>query len=285
MTAFSALRTELLRRVNAPNGKQITSAVAGTYINNALEDWTTTVEPLWRPYGYYVTAKQFRYALPSDFIKPKTVHWYQNGEYPLTYMSPKDFQRAGYFDWDATSTRPVAYTIVDNCLWLGPPPGTSSNTSTISNTVSSSATTIQVGDVTKFHSNGGMILIDSEQILHQGQDTSNNDLTLCVRGQGGTTAAAHNPGTATLPVYRLDLIMNYFYVPPQLSSDTAEPAIPQRWHKTLLHHAIAQALFQLGREDEAQIQLGLYEGKKLEAKREMRRIQRDEYFSIYTPYI
>lgn len=280
MTAYSALRTELLRRVNSPGGKQITSAVAGTYINNALEDWANSVEPLWRPYGFYVTAKQFRYALPADFIKPKTVHWYQNGEYPLTYMSPKDFQRAGYFDWDSSSTRPVAYTIVDNCLWIGPPPGTTSNTSTLNGAHNSSVTTISVADGTQFHANGGMILVDTEQILHQ--NVSSNDLTLAVRGQGGTTAASH---LTAATAYRLDLIMNYFYVPVALSSDSDSPAIPQRWHKTLLHHAIGNALFQLGRDDEAQVQIGLYEGKKLEAKREVRRAQRDEYYSIYTPYL
>ena len=280
MTAYSALRTELLRRVNAPNGKQITSAVAGTYINNALEDWTNTVEPLWRPYGLYVTAKQFRYTLPSDYVKIKTLHWYQNGEYELKPLSPKNFQRAGYFDWDATSTRPVAYTIVDNCLWIGPSPGTSGNTSTLNGSHNDSVTTIAVTDGTQFHTNGGMILVDSEQILHQGIST--NDLTLGVRGQGGTTAASH---LTAATVYRLDLVMNYFYVPPALSSDSAVPAIPQRWHKTLLHHAIAQALFQLGREDEAQIQQGLYEGKKMEAKREMRKTHsRDELDNIYTPY-
>lgn len=281
MTAYSALRTELLRRVNSPTGKQITSAVAGAYINNALEDWTNSVEPLWRPYGFYVTANQFRYTLPSDFIKIKTLHWYQNGEYELKPMSPKNFQRAGYFDWDSTSTHPVAYTIVDNCLWIGPPAGTTSNTSTLSGAHTSSVTTISVADGTKFHSNGGMILINSEQILHQAIST--NDLTLAVRGQGGTTAASHSNADT---VKRLDLIMNYFYVPAALSTDSAEPAIPQRWHKTLLHHAIAQALFQLGREEEAQIQQSLYEGKKLEAKREMRKVHsRDELDSIYTPYL
>jgi len=283
VTAYSALRTELLRRVNTPSGKQITSAVAGTYINNALEDWTNSVEPLWRPYGFYITANQFRYALPSDWVKPKTAHWYQNGHKPLVYLSPKDFQRRGYLDWNQTVSSPEAYTIIDNCLYLGPPPSTSGNTSTLNGTHNSTVTTIAVGDGTQFHTNGGMILVENEQILHQG--ISSNNLTLAVRGQAGTTAAAHTPGTGTITVYRLDLIVNYFYVPAALSSDTAEPAIPQRWHKTLLHHAIANALYQLGREVEAGQQMAIYEAKKKEAKAEMRRVQRDEYFSIYSPYV
>lgn len=280
MTAYSALRTELLRRVNSPNGKQLTSAVAGTYINNAIEDWATSVEPLWRNYGWYVTANQFRYALPSDWIKPKTLTWYQNGGgIPMTYMSPKDYQRAGYLDWQTTSGNPQAYTVIDSELYIAPTPGTTSNTSTLSGAHNTTVTTISVADGTKFHSNAGMVLINSEQIFHQG--ISSNDLTLAKRAQGGTTAASHSNSDT---VKRLDLIAHYFYVPAALSSDGDSPAIPQRWHKTLLHHAIANALFQLGREEEAETQLQIYEGKKLEAKREVRRVQRDEYFNIYSPY-
>jgi hypothetical protein len=279
VTAFSNLKTELLQRVNTPTGKQLTSAMAGNFINNALEDWTNTVEPLWRPYGFYVTANQFRYPLPSDHVKVKTLHWYQNGNFPLKPMTPKNFQRAGYFDWTSAAGRPEAYTIADNCLFIGPRPSTSSNTSTLNGSHTSSVTTISVVDGTQFHDGGGMILVDTEQILHQGIST--NDLTLAVRGQAGTTAASHNTAAT---VYRLDLIMNYFYVPATLSAGADVPAIPQRWQKTMLHHAIAAALFQLGREDEAQIQMGLYEGKKLEAKREMRKVHRDESDSIYTPY-
>lgn len=281
MTQFSALKTRLQQRVNDADGNTITTGIAGQFLNEILEDWAVTVEPLWRPYGWYVTAKQFRYDLPSDWIKPKTVHWYQNGNHELTYVSPKAFQLGGYFNWNQTSSRPSVYTVMDGDLWVGPPPGTSGNTSTISDSggISASDATIGVADGTQFHANGGMIKIEDEQIMHQ--NISSNNLTLCLRGQGGTTAATHPDSTA---VSRLDLIANYLYVPATLSGTTDSPAIEQRWHHVLLEGAIGKALNMLGREDEAQIHWALYETKKLEAKREQRRIQRDGYLAVDSPY-
>lgn len=279
MTAFSALKTEVLQRVNDPQGNSITSTIAYRFINNALEDWTNSVEPLWRPYGWFITAKQFRYDLPADWVKPKTLMWYQAGaDLEIPYMSPKEFQRKGFFGYRGTVSNPQGFTIIDNDLWLGPAPGVTSNSSNLPFSILSSDTTITVSDGTKFHTNGGMVLIGNEQIMHQGIST--NDLTLCLRGQAGTTAASHSCG----PVYRLDLVANYFYVPPALSATTDVPAIEQRWQKALLYKAIGDCYKLLGRHEEATAELQLYEQKKMEAKREMRKLQRDTYTQVYSPY-
>lgn len=281
MTAFSALKTEVMQRVNDPGGNTITTAIAGRAINNALEDWTNTVEPLWRPYGWYVTAKQARYTLPSDWVKPKTLMWYQNNSNKeIGYLSPKEFQRKGYLSYNSTTSNPEAFTIIDGDLWLGPAPGTSGNTSTLNGAVSStSATTIAVTDGTQFHTNLGWALVDSEQIMHQGIST--NDLTLCKRGQGGTTAATH---LTAATIYRLDLVANYFYVPVALSATTDVPAIEQRWQKALLYKALSECYALLGRNEEATQHLQVYDQKKTEAKREVRRLQRETYMQVYSPY-
>lgn len=281
MTAFSTLKTELLQRVNDASGRTLTTAIAGRFINNALEDWTNTVEDLWRPYGWYVTAKQVRYTLPSDWVKPKTFMWYQNGSgYEIPYMSPKEFQRKGYMTYNSTSSTPEAVTIIDNDLWLSHAPGSSSNTTTLNGAISStSATTIAVTDGTKFHANAGWALVDTEQIMHQ--NVSTNDLTLCKRGQGGTTAATH---LTLATIYRLDLVATYFYVPVALSASTDVPGIAQRWQKALLYKAIGDSLKLLGRSEEGAAELELYEQKKVEAKREMRKLQRDTYTQVFSPY-
>jgi len=281
MTAFSALKTEVMQRVNDPGGNTITTAIAGRAINNALEDWTNTVEPLWRPYGWFVTAKQARYALPSDWVKPKTLMWYQNGaDKEIGYLSPKEFQRKGYMAYRAGTSNPEAFTIIDGDLWLGPAPGTTSNSTTLNGAISStSAATIAVTDGTKFHSNAGWALVDTEQIMHQGIST--NDLTLCKRGQGGTTAATHLTGAT---IYRLDLVATYFYVPVALSASTDAPAIEQRWQKALLYKAISECYQLLGRDEEATQQMQIYDQKKMEAKREVRRLQRETYMQVYSPY-
>lgn len=280
MTAYSSMKTEVMQRVNDPSGNTITAAIAGRAINEALEDWTNTVEPKWRHYGWFVTAKQWRYTLPSDWVKPKTMMWYQAGaNAEIPYYSPKEFQRRGLLAFAATTSTPMGYTIIDDEeLWLGPAPGTTSNSSLMAGSLSSSATTITVADGTKFHNHGGWILLESEQIQHQGIST--NDLTLCKRAQGGTTAASHTCVTA----YRLDLVADYFYVPAALSSDNDAPSLNQRWHKGLLYKAMADCLFILGREEEAATQLKIYESKKMEAKREVRRLQRDQYMQVYSPY-
>ncbi len=279
MGALSALRTELQYRVADSTGLNISAARANRYINNALEDWVTSVEDLWRPYGWIVTAKKFRYDLPADWIKPKTLHWMQNGEYEIRYVSPKEFQRRGFMDGDRTTNRPYAYTIIDRDLWLGPAPGSTSNTSPLNGAHNSSVTTISVDDGTKFHNPAGWIQINSELIQHQGVST--NDLTLAIRGQGGTTAASHSDNDT---VSRVDLIATYYHTPTALSSDTDTPAIEARWHRTLLHHAIGNVLLQTGREAEARLALAMYEEKKTEAKREVRRLNRDTYSGIYSPY-
>lgn len=281
MAKFSALKKEALRRINDISGAKITTAVMGDFINNALEDWATSVEPMLYTYGWAVTAKQFRYDLPDNWMKPKTVHWYQNGEYPVQYMSPKDFQRRGYMDWDQTSTTPQAYTIIDRDLWLGPPPSTTGNTSAMNDAggISATDTSVIATDGTKFRTNSGVVKIEDELIMYQ--NVSTNTLQLLIRAQGGTTAATHADATT---ISRCDLVATYFAVPAALSATTDAPVIETRWHKTLLYSAIAQALNALGREDEAMQQMQIYEAKKVEAKREVRRAQRDEYFSIYSPY-
>lgn len=281
MTTFSALTTELLQRVNDSGGVTITSAIGKRAINNALEDWTNTVEPLWRQYGWYVTAKQARYTLPSDWVKPKMLMWYQSGaDCEIDYLSPKEFQRKGFMTYRAGASTPEAFTIIDGDLWLGPAPGTTSNTTTLNGAVSStSAATITVTDGTKFHTNSGWALVDTEQIMHQGIST--NDLTLCKRGQGGTTAATH---LTAATIYRLDLVATYFYVPVALSANSDVPAIEQRWQKALLYKAISECYALTGRQEESQQQMQVYEEKKREAKREVRKLQRDNYTQVYTPY-
>ena len=160
MAALSALRSELQYRAGDSAGINLSAARANQFINNALEDWSTTVEPSWRQYGFYVTASQFRYDLPADWMKPKSLHWYQNGEYEISYIDPKEFQRRGFQDWDYKSNRPQAYTIINRDLYIGPIPSTSSNTSTLNGAHTNAVTTISVNDGSQFHDPAGFILVN-----------------------------------------------------------------------------------------------------------------------------
>ena len=74
---------------------------------------------------------------------------------------------------------------------------TGSATTTLNGTINSSATTITLTSAAAFAASGA-IVIDSEYITYSGKST--NDLTGCVRGASGTTAAAHTSGAVVTQV-------------------------------------------------------------------------------------
>ena len=113
----------------------------------------------------------------------------------------KYYIEKGGFYYDVTPIR----SVVDPML--GPiPPGSgdpfSTAFSTLNGGISNTATTITLTAATSFPNSSGIIKIDSEQIQYNG--VSSNNLTGCVRGFNGTTAASHltgaNVGCSTITV-------------------------------------------------------------------------------------
>jgi len=78
------------------------------------------------------------------------------------------------------NTNPTADTLVGNGTTTG---------------ISATDTTIQLSSVADLAATG-FIQIDSEIIYYPNVSTSGNQLLNCIRGQNGTTAAAHTTGTA-----------------------------------------------------------------------------------------
>jgi len=273
MATLSALRLDLQRRFQDKNGGALSTVPANLYINMACEDFVNDVQPMSREYGFYITAYQFRYDLPTDYIHSRAMMWYQQGTAgELPYLSPQEFKAHGFLDKRIVQATPEAYTIIDNDLYLGPAPSTTSNTSTTSASMTALTSSVTVTDSTKFHSPAGVILIESEQIAHQSNTSSTNTLGLLLRGQGGTTAASHaNPSTAK----RLDLIMTYAYAHTYMTSDTQSPEFSGRYHRLIVLLALHYALKQFGMEDEAANAWEQYNSQKINAKREFRRQVRD----------
>jgi len=92
-------------------------------------------------------------------------------------------------------------TLVDGqavyTFYRSPSDGTSSGISTtLSAGINTSVTTIGVASVTGLPTTGGIIIIGTEQITYTGISSLN--LTGCVRGVNGSTAATHNTGDAVL---------------------------------------------------------------------------------------
>ncbi len=281
MANLSQLRTDLRTRFRDVAGNFISDTPATLYLNIACEDFSNNVEPTWREYGFYVTAKQYAYPLPSDYQHALTMMWYQNGQYEIPYLSPQEFKSRGYMNRRISVSTPQAYTI-DNGpsgqqLMLGPAPGSSSNTSLLSGNMTSSQTTVPLvsSGAAQFQSPAGMVLIESEQIIYQNQNGS-NQLSLCQRGAGGTTPAAHTFVTASPTVYRLDLVMMYTYQFIYMSAASDSPNFAAQYHRIPINYALSLALIQDGRDKQAAAAMAVYLQERAQAKRQVRILVRDK---------
>ena len=273
MATLSALRADLQRRFQDKNGGALSAVPANLYLNQACEDFVNDVQPMSREYGFYVTAYQFRYDLPTDYIHARAMMWYQQGTAAeIPYLSPQEFKGKGYLDKKIVVSTPQAYTIMDDDLYLGPAPSTSSNTSTLSTSITALTTSMVLASSDSFHSPAGIVLAESEQIAHQSNNTSTDTLGLLIRGQGGTTAASH---LSAITVKRLDLQMTYAFGHTYLTSDTQSPSFSSRYHRLIVLFALHLALKQFGMEDEAANAFEQYNSAKMNAKREFRRQVRD----------
>lgn len=281
MANLSQLRTHLRKMVQDIDGNTLSAGPANQLINNALEDFSNQTEQTFSEYGWFITAKKQRYDLPADHVKIKTLHWYQNGEFEIEYLSPKEFQEFGLLDRDRTSSAPRYYTLIDNDIYLGPAPSATSNTSTLSISASSSISTLTVADGTKFHSPAGFIDTDATNEQMNYQNISGNSLLLCLRGQGRTTAQAITVGKT---IRRLDMVAVMHYNPKSLSAAGDTPVLDARWHYWFLEKAISEAFMLQGRTQDAVKHLQYYEAKVKTAKREIEKRQRDQLTTVRLQY-
>ena len=134
-----------------------------------------------------------------------------NGEHQITYLNSNQYNftasSAATSDAGPTGTADFAYQLTTGLAtytvatgwgagsWGGTVSG--SATTTLNGSINSSATTITLTSAASFAASGA-IVIDSEYITYSGKST--NDLTGCVRGASGTTAAAHTSGAVVTQV-------------------------------------------------------------------------------------
>jgi hypothetical protein len=134
-----------------------------------------------------------------------------NGEHQITYLNSNQYNftasSSATSNAGPTGTADFAYQINSGLAtytvatgwgagsWGGTVTG--SATTTLNGTINSSATTITLTSAASFAASGA-IVIDSEYITYSGKST--NDLTGCVRGAQGTTAAAHTSGAVVTQV-------------------------------------------------------------------------------------
>lgn len=234
---FSVMQTEVRSRVREDSARLYTDAEINRWLNLAYKDFIGKTMWTERTKAYSVTANQFLYDLPSDYIQAQMVEW--DDQFRLFPVDQSEFRSAVGSANESSSTRPYVYLAYphDQKLRIYPGPSTASTSSTVSGAHNSSVTTITLADASSFPSSGRVILDGSEQVIYYAK--SGNDLQQCVRGADFTTAASYSGGeTAAVG----QLTMNYVYSPVDLSADADIPRIPEPYHEALVVYAASIAL-------------------------------------------
>jgi len=164
---------------------------------------------------------QFDYAKPSEL---KTLHTARYSTWPLRNISQARWEML-HWNTNQNTTNPTHIAIFENKARIYPTPQASSLTTTLNGGITDSQTTITVVAVTGFLiGDYYRFTVDDEIIYATFADTTTLQFTGCLRGQEGTTAAAHLTG-ATLT--QNDIVFTGQLEPVDLAQLNDETIIPE----------------------------------------------------------
>lgn len=270
MAALSALRTDLLDRLNDSGNRVISAAQATRFINEAQQEWCNRTEELRVEKAFPVVAYQFDYAAPTDMNK-LLFAWWGPTRVPLEIVNQGEFMQMGGYEHVARGV-PCAVLVEGvggsgQRLRLYPSPSATSASNTLSGAHNTTVATLLLTSANAFRTSSGWVqLNDAELVLYQ--NTSSTQLLLCRRGMGGSTAASY---TGTESVKQCDVHIVYTRQPAALSADADVPEISLRWHRNLVYGAQAIALRLDRRDGEAGEAERRWQDLLKEGEREVRR--------------
>lgn len=269
MAALSALRTDLLDRINDSGNRVISSAQATRFINEAQQEWVNRTEELRVEKAFPVVAYQFDYAAPTDMNKLLAI-WWGPTRSPIQVVNQHEFMQAGGYQHNSRGT--PAYALVEGVgstqrLRLYPAPTSTSVSNTVSGSHNTSVATIALTSAFNFRTTSGWVEINSSELVLY-QNSSSTQLLLCRRGMGGSTAGSY---TGTEAVKQCDVHYVYTRQPAALSADADIPEINPRWHRYLVYGAMAIALRLDRRDGEGGEAERIWQGYIREGEREVRR--------------
>lgn len=126
-------------------------------------------------------------------------------------------------------------------FYLYPSINLAAHTASFDGTINDTVTTIPDFDDTSNWGFTGKIILESEVISYSYNDTENNILYGCVRGDEGTTAAAHDGSAVALTATERDVIVNYYKIPADIGANDNVEAIFQRFPMSLVYYICWQA--------------------------------------------
>lgn len=143
----------------------------------------------------------------ADYVIPANPPWVRFTDVWFDGYFVQDFKRRNQWRRQFISAITFYWSVeqVNRQMVLNfyPSPNRAGTTSNLNTSINATTNTIQLTSIPAGMMAPGMCIIDNEIIIYSTMD-SNNDLTGCIRGMSGTTAAAH-ASNATVTEYNLIL--------------------------------------------------------------------------------
>ncbi len=206
------------------------------WLNQGYKNFIAKTEFLEKVTAYKMVANQTEYAVPSDMQSIVDMRW--KDEWTVDWRDLEEWNRR-VGTGAGTGDRPEVWRLFPSTskFRVYPIPNAASTSSAMNDTggINSSDTSVIVTSGTNFPTRG-RILIDSEQIMYYAK--SGNTLSQLVRGDGGTTAAAHSDTTV---VYHAPLEVYHSYMPPLMVVSTVDCQLPAEYDEGLIAYALSIA--------------------------------------------
>ena len=274
MTTLSDIRTDVRNRLIETTADFFTNAELLTWINYGYKNFVQRTEWLEKMRAYPIVANQYDYTLPSDLVKVQKVRYRDNQTVEIQDLE-EWFDSVGTFQ--GTGTPPQIYRLFPwhSTLRIYPIPSAASEATTVNGAHSSSVTTIALTDATDFPSRGVVYINSSEQVRYTAK--SGNNLTGCIRGDGGTTAGTYAGSEA---VSWAELEIYYTYMPTLLSGDSDVLATPTMYDEVIVDYALGVGLQKRDKYPLAKQHFAAAEDGFRRALEERTKMQRDRHFNF-----
>jgi hypothetical protein len=238
--------------------------------------------PAYRKWGSFsIVQYQQNYDLPTDYIGTDLLTYKNNLGTAIPQVTQTEMMIAYTEPYNRNSERPRFYTTIyaksgtnaaTHQIQLFPRPSTAATAGALSGAHNASVTTLDLADSSSFPAKG-RVIVNSEVMEYNHNDTANNQLEGVTRAVEGTTAASHsNTDVVTLR----DMNLYYWATADDLTADTQSPLYPETYHMTPVYYAVWFVLSSDGNNPELAAQmLQKFEQGKLEARKDMSMRRRD----------
>ncbi len=212
---------------------------------------------------YSLVANQMDYELPVDYIDEIEIT--HDWGLPLVHATQTDHHSATGSTPFTTNTIPYYYTFLrkgnQRFIRVYNRPDTSAETSTLEFTITAGATTLTLISSAGFPEKG-RIIIDTEVIEYNNNNTAINTLEGLTRGLEDTAASAHN---AVALVTDRDLQLLYFSRNGDLDDDADIPLFSEDYHTLPIYYTLWKTLLAKKKLEEAQMYKVMFDQGVLDA--------------------